>query len=265
MSKDENEVMVKENNKVNLFEGFEEFTEFENAGFEGVDQECLQVPMIKLLQKLSPELDDNPALSAGMFYNNVTGESSNTITVIPCYFKREFLEWVPKDNGGGLVGTYQINDAIINDITRNEKGNDMLPNGNKLVDTRSHYILIVSDSGEFSFAVINFSVTSTKISKNWLAGMKMIKWDKPGGGKFTPPTFAYKYNLTVGEESNSKGKWFQTKIERTTRVDSKEIITAAKSYYQTIKNDVVKIVQEKSINDDTTNNTDNRSSDMPFD
>ena len=45
------------------------------GGLEGVSNEDLATPRLKLLMQLSPELESNEKARPGMIYNTVTGEA----------------------------------------------------------------------------------------------------------------------------------------------------------------------------------------------
>ena len=62
------------------------------------------IPRIKLLQKMSPEVDDAslPDAKAGMIFNTASRElvdGDKGIRVVPCEFVRTFVEWAPEGTG----------------------------------------------------------------------------------------------------------------------------------------------------------------------
>ena len=50
--------------------------QFENVqtGFEDMSADDLQLPRLKLLQAMSPEIENDDALRAGFVFNSVTGD-----------------------------------------------------------------------------------------------------------------------------------------------------------------------------------------------
>jgi hypothetical protein len=67
-----------------------------------------------------------------MILNSVTKklyDGDKGINVIPCFYKREYLEWKPRELGGGLVRIYSIDDPIVRTTKRDQFNRDVLPNG----------------------------------------------------------------------------------------------------------------------------------------
>ena len=74
----------------------------EADGFEESDSDSYAIPRLKLLQKLSPEVDEDngeyiEGAKHGQFFNTATGELfPDGVKVIPCHYRRSFIEWVPR-------------------------------------------------------------------------------------------------------------------------------------------------------------------------
>ena len=75
----------------------------------------MQIPFVRLLQALSPQLNKKKAeyidgASSGDAFNNVTGQywdGEQGLTVIPCYQTTKYLEFTPREMGGGFRGRDQ--------------------------------------------------------------------------------------------------------------------------------------------------------------
>ena len=100
---------------------------FETAG-EGssYSSEEMQIPFVRLLQPMSPQINKKkPEFIAGAeqgdVFNTVTGQywpGEEGIKVIPCYQNTEYLEFVPRDLGGGFKGRVPLGDPLINQTKR---------------------------------------------------------------------------------------------------------------------------------------------------
>ena len=69
-----NKVVAKKNNgsaAVAIMKSFENVS----TGFEDMGADDLQLPRLKLLQAMSPEIENDEALRAGQILNSVTGDS----------------------------------------------------------------------------------------------------------------------------------------------------------------------------------------------
>ena len=82
-------------------------------GLGKLTQEDLALPFLKILAQLSPEVNKRDGkyvegAEAGMIYNSVSGElydGTKGISVIPCFYKLEYLEWKDRGEGSGAPVT----------------------------------------------------------------------------------------------------------------------------------------------------------------
>lgn len=221
------------------------------AGFENADRDSYSIPYISILQSGSPQVKKSDGAyikgaEEGFLFNSVSQEiiSGETgLHVIPAYFTRRFVEWIPRETGGGggLVGEHLPSDPVLSTATRDSKNQLVLPNGNLLVDTRTHYVLVVGKDGEsFTPALISMSSTQVKKSRQWMTRMESIKFKNNQGALFTPPMFSHMYHLTTIPESNDKGAWFGWKIETIGPVSDESLYGAARSFRDAVKAGEVK-------------------------
>lgn len=73
-------------------------------GKENIKQEDLEIPRLKLIQGLSPELTEYNDLRPGNFFHT----ASETIfdepfRVVPIFMDRRYMLWRPRDSGGGIL------------------------------------------------------------------------------------------------------------------------------------------------------------------
>ena len=131
-----NEVTIKKEGAVAALN----IEQFADAGFENVDSKSLALPFLKVLGQLSPQVTqgDSQFISeakAGMIYNTVTDElydGAKGITVIPCYYKLEYIEWRDREKGAvAPVNVYTSDSDIMSKTTRGDDGKDRLENGKR--------------------------------------------------------------------------------------------------------------------------------------
>lgn len=212
-------------------------------GFEDVQgRDMFAVPFLVVLQPLSPQC--NPAAAEhvegaipGRILHTVSNELFSTVQVVPVHLTRTFVEWVPRDAGGGFRGEHAGPDAIelFNSKLDRTTGKARLDNGNDLVDTRNHYVLVVREDGHCEPALISMSSTQIKASKQWTSMMQMfrpVSYQLPPG--VLPAMYACAYNLTTVLQENKKGKWFGWRVTRLQEILSADIINAAKSFRRQI-------------------------------
>lgn len=227
-------------------------------GLENVGINDVAIPYIVILQALSPQVKRGEqkidGAEEGDIFNTVTSEVSSGaegIYVIPCAYKKAWVEWKPRETGGGFVRQYDTED-ILSSTTKDAKGRDILPNGNSIVTTAYHYVLVVNPvTGYFSEAVISMTSTQLKKSRKWNALMMNMKLNKSDGTKFTPPIFSHVYLLTTEPEQNEAGSWSGWRIEPYSQVPSMELYQAAKKFSQDVSKGLVKEAAPPSFDEDT--------------
>ena len=139
------------------------------VGFENMDQSDLALPFIRILGQLSPQVNKRDAkyvqgAEAGMIYNSVTNQlydGEKGINVIPCYYKREYVEWQDRGEGAGApVAVHSASSSIISETTRDSINKDRLKNGNYLENTASYFVVITKDDGAET-ALIDYNEINT--------------------------------------------------------------------------------------------------------
>lgn len=226
---------------------------FEFAG-EGAsfDSSEMQIPFVRLLQALSPQLNKKKAeyidgASAGDAFNNVTGQywdGEKGITVIPCFQTTKYLEFVPRDMGGGFKGEIPANSTLLQQTTRSGS-KELLPNGNELVKSDQHFCLIVEEDGSYQPVVVDMKSTQLKVSRRWKTQIAMQKVKHPQTGAMkTPPVFATMWRLYSVEESNDQGSWNNWQVERIGLVEDRDLLLEAKSFRDSIAAGEVKAAPE---------------------
>jgi hypothetical protein len=102
MTMSKNEVAAKKSTAVAVAMSFEQ--DAVAGGFENMGQEDFALPFLRLLTNTSPEVGEVEGAMPGMIYNTVTGQlydGKKGITVIPCAYVRQYIEWAPRGSGSG--------------------------------------------------------------------------------------------------------------------------------------------------------------------
>lgn len=240
------EIAVAEEEKkaVAVFSGMYEDAEHD-SGFEEADKDSYAIPFLVPLQKGSPQCEEEggeyvEGAKPGMIYNTVSGElfdGKKGISVIPCHYTRTFVEWKPRKAGGGFVGEHLPEEGLQATTNRDPETNrDILPNGNDLVDSRNHYVLLVKEDGSTEPALITMASTNIKKSRRWMTRMQNLSANAPDGRKFTPPMYAHVYTLKTMFESNDKGTWYSWEVQPgQQQVESLQVYEQAKSFRKQVK------------------------------
>lgn len=277
MAKENKDVAVKEEPKVVALSTGGGFEAFAGAGFDEVRTEDAAIPFIRILGQLSPQVNKRDGkyvqgAEAGMLYNtvqNATYDGEKGVLVIPCYFAPRYLEWKPRASGGGFVASYTPDEAepLLKRCTRNDRNEDVLPNGNLLTNTAQFFVLFLTEDGP-QRALVSMSSTQLKKARRWNAQMGALT-AQGSRGTYTLPTFGAVYRLKTVAESNDKGDWFGWDVALERKLDASNpedmaLFQQGHVFYQSVKAGAVKVKHEDAEDHTPSNSGRNSDDNVPF-
>jgi hypothetical protein len=194
------------------------FSEFGGQGLENLGRDDLAIPFLVILQAGSPQVkrsegDYIEGAYEGMLFNTVTKQvvdpAKDGLTVVPCFYDRNFVEWRVRESGGGFVAQHETPQGLKlqADAMRDDKNRDILPNGHQINDTRTFLCLAIYGDGSTSPVFITLTSTQIKKARQWLMQQSLLKLKAPNGNLYTPPMFASRWTVTTVPESNERGSW----------------------------------------------------------
>ena len=204
-----------------------------NQGAQNISQEDLALPFLKILGQLSPEVNKRDGkyvegAEPGKIINTVTNDLYDMVSVIPCHYKRQYIEWQDRGTSTGApVAIHEADSDIVSQTTRGKDYKDRLPNGNYLDNTANHFVLVTGKNPQT--ALISMKSTQLKVSRKWNSIMMGLKMQGKNG-LFTPPTYSHIYNLSTVQMSNDKGTWFGWDVTKVGPVQDKNIYDMAKNF-----------------------------------
>lgn len=180
----------------------------------GSDQSDLILPVAKLLQPLSPEVQEG-GLKPGLIVNSISSEKLSSDEFIPLFLQKNFVKYRPREDGGGF--DFRTNDPL---DPRVQAGIRFGPNGEKPEVTA--YLNFVSVVGnDFNFPIIiGFCKTSYKTGKRLYSLARLSGED----------LFARKYRLSSRKMSNDSGIFWIFEIEPIGKVSQEEYRQAEQLY-----------------------------------
>ena len=205
-----------------------QFESFEGTGFEEVTTEDLAIPFIRILAQLSPQVNKRDGAyvegaEAGHIYNTVQNEvydGTQGISVIPCYYSRKYVEWTPREKGGGYIQSYATTDPIVKTAVKNELGQDILPDSGNLLSNTSHFfVLHLHKTLGPQRGLITMTSTQLKKGRKWLTQAQQFTAKKQNGSIMQLPLMSQVYTLKTVEEKNDKGNWFGWDISHERQID----------------------------------------------
>jgi hypothetical protein len=232
-------------------------------GMEGADSETFAIPFIRILQKGSPQCDEDDGAyiegaKPGMFLDTVSGRlydgKEKGIDLVPCSFERRILRWGPRGGeGGGLKGIYlpeQVDRMQADGLVKELDGRlyvvankDEVPDpkrSDRLNDTRSHYCLLMVD-GTVSEVLIALASTQIKKSRQLMSMLRQVVVNG-----LNPPTFANVVHATTVPESNDQGSWHGIRFAQNGFVTDKQVYERAKAFNAALAAGTVRANYEQS-------------------
>jgi len=192
-----------------------DYGEDAGAGFENQTSDDYAIPFLGVLQPMSPQLDELDAAKAGMLFNTVTNtlwNGKDGLAFVPCHTEHVFVEWVPRDQGGGFVDVHQLDSPVVAQAKKeSDEFGQYKVGANDLQETFYVYGMAVTDSGA-SRMVVAFTSTKIKKYKGWMTMAREIQVARPDGRWITPPMFAHQYRITTVKEKNQKGDFWNFSV-----------------------------------------------------
>jgi len=219
-----------------------DFVSDSGMGLENVDKGDLALPFLKLLQSGSDETKKKHAkyvegAEAGMFYNTVTKKlysGEKGIEVIPVFYKMTYPEWAPFEKREGRPIHNDRGPGVMSKVTQNDRNKDMLDNGNEIIKTANHFVIINGERPEK--ALMTMKSTQLKVSRQWNSLMENeVEVDPKSGKSLQAPTFSRIYKLNSVENTGSF-TWHGYNVSMIRKVDDAGLYQMARDFYNSLKN-----------------------------
>jgi len=179
---------------------------------EQLEQNDLLMPRLGQAQALSPQLKKTneayaPGLEVGDFFNTATGEVyGREVLVVPVKYFKQYIEFTPIDQGGGLVAQY----ADVSEVPPEDL--KFGPNGEKpkVTEFKNRLCLLVRADGGAEPIVVSCKSSGLKTMKQW--NTKILQ----GVGNPPVPCSAIKqlWKLVSTTRSNGQQEWEGFKVEQ---------------------------------------------------
>lgn len=199
----------------------------ENLGNENIGSEHLSTPRLKQLQQLSNEVDENHSeyidgAKVGDFINTVTKESyGKELFVVNVHFREEYVVWVKREKGGGLVGTFPTKQEAIKYL---EDGGNKVED-HEITQTQTHTLLKVDEkTGDISEIPFLFDCSSSKlrVSREWNTQIMKLGGDR----------FASLWKLASVQTANKAGQKFMNISVSNVGWLKEDTYNVAKGFYE---------------------------------
>lgn len=190
-----------------------EYGDDEGKGFEHQTKADASIPIVSLLQALSPVVADGRG-KPGDFFNTVTEQiwaRDKGFLFVPATTRHVFTEWVPRDAGGGYRGQHTPDSEIVKLAMKTSAkfGSYRTAEGNQLTETFYVYGAICSDDGQAeSMAIMPFWSTKIRPYKGWMTRLRQTQITDGQGRRVRPPLYAHLTRITSTMQKNNQGQFY---------------------------------------------------------
>lgn len=207
------------------------------------------IPLIYILQSQSPQvLARNPKYIKGSSAGDIWLRNSLHPIVggdegflwQQCYFSKDWVEWKPRDSGGGFMGRHVAppSDAVrVEDPKNPNKVSFVRKNGNEVNEVRNHFGFVIGGKFGLSEApglvmpyVITMQSSGHATSRAWMTYMRQFV---DGGQEM--PSFSRYYHLKTAPRSNASGDWFGWEFEDAGYVGSAEEYMRGRALFESMQ------------------------------
>lgn len=198
------------------------------GGKQDIGRDDLEVPRLKLIQGLSPELDEFNSLRPGNFFHTATEHIfTGPFRAVPIYYEKRYMLWNPREAGGGILARaddgvhWNLPNATFDvkldkkdggkavkwrtSQTVQESGlanwgtlNPDDPNSPPAATLMYNYLLAFPDDPELMHAVVTFQRKSITVGRRFNTKLKTIR----------APIFGLVFEFSSVKATNNSGQEF---------------------------------------------------------
>lgn len=197
-------------------------------GMEGIGRDDIEVPRLKLMQALSPELQEYNDMRPGMFLHTSSEHIfKGPFRAVPVFVDKRYLLWNPRDSGGGILARaddgmhwspsnqdftvkldkkdggatvhWHTADTVVQSgLAQWGSMNPEDPNSPPAATLMYNYLLAFPDNPELDPAVLTFQRSSIKMGRRFNTKLKTIR----------APIFGLIFEFAPFEDTNRAGQSF---------------------------------------------------------
>tara|TARA_Y100000592_G_C5450108_1_gene308259 strand:+ start:225 stop:1013 length:789 start_codon:yes stop_codon:yes gene_type:complete len=221
------------------------------TGLEEASADDYAIPFLRVLQSMSPQLKKSDGkyiqgAEEGNLFNTVTEtvyDGTEGVVLIPCAYKKKFIEWITRENGGGFVDDSHPA-TILKSCKKDDSGRFILENGNQISETAEYYCIIAQDENAPEQVLLSLTSSQLGFSRRWNTMLNNARVQNAKGETVPAPMFSYMYNLTTIPQSNDQYSWMGLSVEKS-RPTPMPLAVAALEFMKAARSGDVEVRQEQ--------------------
>lgn len=205
------------------------FEEQAGAGTENTTAEDIQLPMLKQVQDISPERDEEApeyieGAETGDFFNSVTRDLySGDLEIIPANVRKTVVAFTPRAQGGGFLGEFESKEQAL----------EYLDSPAELKETTELALLYrEADVEDAAWRPAIMPATGTKQKPLRALMTQLLALRVPVGEdkKVQPPIYGTRFIMSSVRAKNAKGTYRNITFRFHGLVQDKELLDEAKRF-----------------------------------
>lgn len=235
-------------------------------GTEALDASDVEIPRVKLMQSLSPELEEYDTLKAGDFFHTLAEiNMGSTVRISPIYIDTRFILWRPQDTGGGILaraddgvnwnppnaefdvelkkGGPKVKWRTADTVARSGlaewgSSNPSDPNSPPAATRMYNMVVVFPDRPELPPAVITLQRSSIRIARRFIGKLKVTR----------APSFGLIFVMSSVADQNNAGQSFKNfAFKADGFVENQEVYAQNHSIYKFFKAQGLKVKDLESV------------------
>ena len=271
MAKPNTAVAVQSNNSLPAAPDF--MKQYAGEGAENIANSEVEIPRIKLIQALSPELQEQDDLKQGEFWHTVAEQSlGKSLNIVPLYIAQVYILWNPREGGGGILaraddgvhwspnsgefsvkinkGTKTVTWKMAPTVaaSRLAEWGTYDPDNDKSQPAATKMYNVVAflpDFPELSPCVITLQRSAIKVARRFLGKLKITR----------APSYGQVFTVSSTQEQGDQGPYWNYKLSSNGFVTDENAFNHYRGLYEQFKETGVKIKDIEGAGDDDTGST----------
>lgn len=240
----------------------------QGAGTDNLTTSDMEVPRLKLMQALSPELSEHNDLKQGEFWHTLAEQSlGKSLLIVPVYTDKRFVLWRPRKSGGGILARADDGihwnppnaefDVVLPETKKNvkwrtantveESGLDKWgsydpadPNSQPAATLVYTFIVAMPDYPDLGFAQLNMQRGSVKVARSLIGKIKINK----------APSYGRVFRMSSTEEEGQEGSFFNLRFTADGYVQNQDHFNAYESLYKAFSKTGLNIKDIETLQED---------------
>lgn len=182
------------------------------------------VPLLYIVQKGSPQIDKKKLekyikdAEVGNCFNNLTNElfdaEDEGIPILPCFFRVNWNEWTPRDDGGGFHGSHPRDTPLLKgakqwvdpeDPEKTRRDIFVMDNGHELRLTAHYFCIIAATWEPIIIPMASTNLTPSRQLQTMIGAQKI----QLGQRIVVKPAFHTVFNLKTVYKDDGDNQWYK--------------------------------------------------------